>query len=122
MSVKEPEPPPGQPLFTTTTLECGQVILTPARWKHACDRHPEIAPFIEQVQQALERPNLVYETPHKSPTYAYYKRELLTHIPRFRGCYVAVYVRYTMQPAQVWTAYLPTHLSGNPGRLVRADR
>jgi hypothetical protein len=121
MSVPEAEPSV-QPLFSVATPECDEIVLTPDRWNHACDRHLEVAPFIEEVRQALETANLVYETPHKKPTHAYYKRELLTHVPRFRGCYVAVYVRYTMQPAQVWTVYLPTHLSRNPGRLIRAER
>lgn len=120
--MSEPEEPPLEPIFTVLSTHCGEIMLSPRRWIHACERHSEISPFLEQIKQTLESPGLIYETAHTRPTYAFYKRELLLDVPRFSDCYVAVYVRYTMQPAQVWTAYLPRRLSANPGRLVHIER
>lgn len=110
------------PLFTTQSKYCGEVILTPDRWAHVLKYHPEVGPYVDAVRLTVEEPWAVYETPNKRPTYAYYRRELITDDPRFKGCYVAVFVRYRMQPAQVWTVYLPTHLSSNPGKLIHLQR
>jgi hypothetical protein len=114
--------PTTEPLFTVSTAWCGDVILTTDRWNHICDRHPELEPHMELVRLTLEKPNIVSETPYAKPTYAFYKREVLAGVPRYGDCYVAVFVRYTMQPAQAWTAYFPIHLSANMGRVLHLER
>jgi len=77
---------------------------------------------MEKVRPTLANPNLVYETIHRKPTRAYYARGLIDDDPLYKGCYVAVFVRYTMEKPCVWTAYLPSRLSANPGTLIYADR
>lgn len=109
-----------EPLFSTSGPWCDHpIILTPERWKHIVDRHPEMAPLIAQVKLAVERPNIVVETTHSLPTRAYYAKGLLADFPRYRECYVAALVRYTMEPACIWTAYLVSRL-GNSGTVLDA--
>ena len=110
------------PLFTVQTAQCGEVIFTRERWDHACERHPEVEPYLECVRLTVESPWAVYEPERKHPVYVFYRRELILDDPRFKGCYVAACVRYTMHPAQVWTVYLPSHLSSNPGKLIDLQR
>ncbi len=109
------------PMLTVETAWCGTVTVMPNRWAHAVARHPEVAPYLDQVGLALEKPNLVYETSHVKPTRAFYARGLIDE-PPFQGCYVAVFVRYTMASPQFWTAYLPSRLSPNPGTLIHAEK
>ena len=110
-----------EPLFRVDCDWCGECVLLPSRWKHVLDHHPEVAPYVKEVEQTLRSPNLVYESRHRKATRVFYARGLVTDHP-FRDCYVAVCVRYKMEPSQVWTAYLPINLSSNPGRLLYAAK
>jgi len=109
------------PLFEVETAHCGTVCLNADGWEHITYYHPEVAPYMQQVEQTLVRPHLVYETTYKKPTRAYYARGLIEDYP-YRGCYVAVFVRYKLERPCVCTAYLPAHLSANPGTLLHAER
>jgi hypothetical protein len=109
-------------LLTVETKWCGTVILRPDRWQHATEHHPEVAPYIAHVQTTLERPNLVCETLHRKPTMVFYASGLITDNPLYQGCYVAVYVRYKMDPSCVWTVYLPTRLANDQGRIHHIER
>jgi hypothetical protein len=98
-----------------------EVVLTEAAWQHATKRHPELIGNESLIECAVMMPTLVYETPHKRPSKGFYAKGLLGD-PPFRGCYVAVFVRYTTNPAVVVTAYFVRRLSANPGKLLHADR
>jgi hypothetical protein len=107
-------------LFEVETELCGTVILTPVRWQHIVEHHPEMESRVEKVRATLLDPNLIYETPYHE-TRAYYARGLIDD-PPYKGCYVAVFVRYALERPSVWTAYLPSHLSQNPGTLLFAKK
>ena len=108
------------PIFTTTT-RWGVVVLMQGAWDHAVKRHQEIGPYLREVEQTLIHPNLVFELPHVLPTKAFYAKGLVSD-PRYRDGYVAVIVRCTKEPAFVKTAYLPSRLAGNLGKLIHAER
>lgn len=108
--------------FTVTSKWCTErIVLRDSQWRHTIRRHPEMTPYMNEVRLTLEDPRAVYETYDLKPTLAYYKRNLIDD-PPYRGCYVAVFVRYKMSPAHVWTAYLPSHTSSNPGNLLHLGR
>jgi hypothetical protein len=110
-------------LFTVSSKWCrNPIVLTAEGWDHAVKYHPEIEPYVEQVKLTLEHPNLVYETPYLKPTLGFYGRNLIVTDPRYRECYVAVFVRYQVNPACVCTAYLPSRVGANPGKLLHAER
>lgn len=80
-----------------------------------------MVPFLDQVKATVVRPSCIIESRHVKPTFVYYARGLIDD-PPYRGCYVAVFVRYAMEPSEVWTAYLPTRIAANSGKLIFAQK
>ncbi len=101
---------------------CGEITLMPSGWRHVCRYHPEVRAHQAHVRSAIISPNLVYETRRKRPALVFYAQGLLDDVPRFRGNYVAVFVRYQAKPAYVCTAYFPSRLPSDPGTLLFAAR
>lgn len=110
------------PHFTVNSNWCPKpIVLRDEQWRHIIRRHPEMPPYMNEVRLALQDPWAVYETTDVKPTLAYYARNLIDE-PRYRHCYVAVFVRFKMSPAYVWTAFLPSHMSNNPGTVRHLGR
>ncbi len=74
---------------------------------------------MNEVQRTLQHPNAVYEG-RWPETKVFYAKDLLGH--SFRGCYVAVAVRYSQQPASIRTVYFPFNIEARLGRLLHLDR
>jgi hypothetical protein len=117
------EEPPDTPLLEVETKPCGLVVLTNKTWEdHICVYHPEVQSYLDRIRLTLEEPTFLYQTPYTKPTYGFYRWDLLADVPRYKDCYVAVFVRYAVKPAQVCTAYFPARLSPNAGTLVPLRR
>lgn len=97
-----------------------QIVLTEEDWDRIVAKRLEIAPYRDEIQQTLEKPNAVWEGGWVD-TKVFYAKDLVTDHP-FRGCYVAVAVRYTSKPASIRTAYLSINMAANLGKLLHFDR
>lgn len=109
------------PVFTVQTEWSGETILPNSAWWHICQKHPEVRCYVEQIKTTLLHPNLVYETGFKKPTRAFYASGLISDNPRFRACWMCVFVRYEPDPSVVCTAYLPSRVK-NHAKLLCAKK
>lgn len=83
-------------------------------------RGDDIAVYLEEIRGTLERPDVVYEGGY-ADSKVFYGKDRLPESSPFRGCYVAVIVRYRSQPASVRTVYFPFNISGRLGKLLYLD-
>jgi hypothetical protein len=107
-----------EPVLSVETKWCGTVVLRRRAWQHAVEKHPEVAPYLDLVRQTLEAPSMIYDKLASKPTIAFYAQGLIHDNPRYRDCYVCVFVRSEEKPPCVCTVYLPSRLSKNPGKLL----
>jgi hypothetical protein len=103
-------------LFRLTDQFGDEIVLTDADWQRIARKHPEIEPYISEVESTLRDPDVVYEGRY-TDSKVFYGKSRVTHRP-FGGCYLAVVVRYSTQPASIRTAYLPEHIEASLGTLL----
>lgn len=106
-------------IFSVTDRWGDEIVLTEDDWKRIVAKRPDVRPYVEQVRQTLEAPNVVYEGRWRD-TKIFYARGLLA-LP-FSGCYVAVAVRYSGTRATIRTVYFPFNIEARLGRLLYAER
>jgi hypothetical protein len=80
-------------------------------------RGDEIGRYLDEIRGTLEDPDVVYEGRYEDSKVFYGKERAPADSP-FGGCYVAVIVRYSSEPASVRTVYFPFNISGALGRLL----
>ena len=80
-------------------------------------RGDTIGRYLAEIRGTLADPDVVYEGRYEDSK-VFYGRDRLPDDSRFRGCYVAVIVRYSTKPASVRTVYFPFNISGALGRLL----
>jgi hypothetical protein len=83
-------------------------------------RGDDIALYAEEIESTLVRPSAVWEGRWADSKVFYGKDRLPDNCP-FRGCYVAVIVRYLSVPASVRTVYFPFNMTGHLGNLLYLD-
>lgn len=83
-------------------------------------RGDDIGDYLDEIRTTLEHPNVVYEGRY-ADSKVFYGRDLLPDSCPFRGCYVAVIVRYRDVPASVRTVYFPVNIAASLGTLLYAD-
>ncbi|MBM4166663.1 MAG: hypothetical protein FJ218_07090 [Ignavibacteria bacterium] len=66
-----------------------EVEITQERWKHSCRQHPEIEPFIEQIKQTIQNPDVVKMSSSDKTVRLYYR--YFTKI--FGGKYVLAVIK-----------------------------
>ncbi len=110
-----------EPIFTVTDRWGDLIVLTQEDWGRISAKHPGIEPYVDEVRRTLERPNIVYEGRYPDSK-VFYAKDLLSDIPSFWGCYVAVIVRYSKQPATIRTVYFPFNIEARLGTLLYMER
>ncbi len=81
-----------EPLFEISDKDGNVVQLTTERSElHVVVRHPEVEPYLEQIKQLIESPNIV--TKDSRGVY-HLSRLAAVEESRFRGLYLEVVVRY----------------------------
>ena len=83
-------------------------------------RGDAIGSYLDEIRETLERPHVVYEGRH-ADSKVFYGKDLLDGSP-YRGCYLAVIVRYVNVPATIRTVYFPYDISGSLGALLDIRR
>jgi hypothetical protein len=104
------------------TDKCGDaVVLTDEDIARiSAKRGDDIAKYVGEIAGTLVDPTAVYEGAYADSKVFYGKGKLPEDSP-FRGCYVAVIVRYSSEPASVRTVYFPSRMSGQLGTLCYLD-
>lgn len=103
-------------LFSVTDFNGDAIVLTEKDWNRIVAKRLEVEPYVDEIRRTLQDPDVVYEG-GTSDTKVFYGKDLLTDYP-FRGCYVAVAVRYRNQPASIRTAYLAREMRANLQQLL----
>ena len=107
-------------LVDVLDYEGTRVVLVERTWRqHILMGHPELADSIEQLASVLQTPHVVYESANASTRHVYYRLNLVGGRNRF--LYLAVVVRYDVEPARVVTAYVTGMPSGAVGRMIYCD-
>jgi hypothetical protein len=95
-----------------------EIVLTDEDIARIDSKHgDDITPYLPQVRTTLERSNPVWEGRYVDSK-VFYGKGLMPNESPFRGCYVAVIVRYSSVPASVRTVYFPGEMRGKLGRLI----
>lgn len=102
--------------FRVTDLWGDEIVLTDDDWERICGKHPEVRPYVSEVEWTLGDPDVVYEGRY-TDSKVFYGKGRVADWP-FGGCYIAVVVRYSAQPASIRTAYLPEHIEASLGTLL----
>jgi hypothetical protein len=105
-------------IFSVTDRWGKEIVLTEEDWGRLTQKRPDVAGYLEEIQRTLEAPNVVFEG-RWPETKVFYAKDLLGS--PFWGCYVAVAVRYTPQPASIRTVYFPFNIEAKLGRVLYAD-
>ena len=105
-------------VFSVTDRWGDEVVLTQEDWDRIVAKRPDVAQYQNEVRRTLEEPNVVYEGRWPS-TKVFYAKDLLGS--PFRGCYVAVAVRYCQHPATIRTVYFPFNIEAKLGTLLHAE-
>ena len=84
-------------------------------------RGDDIAAYLSEIRATLQAPSVVYEGRY-ADSKVFYGRDLLSSGSLYRGCYVAVIVRYDSVPASVRTVYFPFNIEANLGKLLHIGR
>ena len=71
-------------------------------------------------RERLTSPTVVYEGRY-ADSKVFYGKNLLDDSSLYRGCYVAVIVRYSSQPATIRTVYFPFNIEASLGNLLYLD-
>jgi hypothetical protein len=80
-------------------------------------RGDDIGRYLDEIRKTLESPSVVYEGRY-ADSKVFYGKDLLPENSPFRGCYVAVIVRYSTVPASIRTVYFPFNIAGKLGKLL----
>lgn len=79
-----------------------RIEVTDAARRHILNRHPEMAPYLSRICEALAEPDLVYSR-RRPDTHLYYKLGVCSD--EFTSSYFVVYVRYNTVGRWVTTAH-----------------
>jgi hypothetical protein len=110
------------PIFTVTDRWGDEICLTQEDWDRIVSKRPGVEHYVDQVRLTLQSPNMVYEGRY-ADSKVFYKRALLDDDPLYKGCYVAVVVRYTEHgPASLRTVYFPYNIQAALGNLLHIER
>lgn len=84
-------------------------------------RGDNIAAYLSEIRTTLQAPSVVYEGRYVHSK-VFYGQDLLSSDSPYRGCYIAVIVRYDSVPASVRTVYFPFNIEANLGKLLHIGR
>ena len=98
-------------LFQVTDVFGDTVCLPDRRWYgHILLIHPEIRPFLNELETTIQRPDCVYSSESDADVKLFYKRGIGQG--KYRNLYLKVVVSYRTQPAIVKTAFFTNALTG----------
>ncbi len=102
-------------LFSVRDVFGDTVCLSDARWqRHILATHPEVGPYLLQLETALTEPDCVYSSSSDPDAKLFYRRGITQG--RYRNLYLKVVVSYASSPASVKTAFFSAGLTG--GKLL----
>jgi hypothetical protein len=102
-------------LFQVTDVFGELVRLPAARWQgHILAVHPEMQPYLAEMEDAIAHPHCVYESESDPYTKLFYQRG--AGQGKHRNLYLKVAVSYAIQPAVIKTAFFTATLTG--GKLL----
>ncbi len=81
------------------------VFMSQERWQHINQEHPEVAPYVEEIKEAVRNQAYVYA--HDCDvSVRYYYRDVKQRHPR----YLLVIVKYLNKHGIIITAYFAKHI------------
>lgn len=108
-------------LFRVTDRFGDEIVLTEEDVTRIdAKRGDDIASYCDEIRGTLTQPSSVWGGRWKDSK-VFYGKDRLPEMCPFRGCYVAVIVRYSSVPASIRTVYFPFEMSGQLGDLLYID-
>src|SRR5215211_6795090 len=111
----------GSTIFKVEDWQGEEICLTQQDWDRIVAKRPGVEGYVEAIRLTLERPTFVYEGRY-ADSKVFYKRRLLDNDPLYKGCYVAVVVRYIVgSPCSLRTVYFPYNVQGALGNVLHIN-
>lgn len=105
-------------IFSATDPFGEKVVLTEKDWNRIKQKRPGVDGYQDHVQQTIETPTAVYEGRYDDSK-VFYKLGLLEEDRLYKGCYVAVVVRYLKGlDGSVRTVYFPYEMRAALGQVL----
>jgi hypothetical protein len=86
----------------------------------AAKRGDDVGSFLNEIRGTLEAPTVVYKGRFEDSR-VFYGKDRLSDDSLYRGCYIAVIVRYSSHGGSVRTVYFPFNIAGNLGEICYID-
>lgn len=94
------------------------VTLSDGRWQgHILAAHPEMQPYLAQIEEAIRNPTCVYSSENDPNSRLFYRRGAA--LGKYKNLYLKVVVSYSSLPATVRTAFFTTSLTGGDLLWIR---
>jgi hypothetical protein len=108
-------------IFTVKDWQGNEICLKQEDWDRIVSKRPGVEDYLEQVRATLEDPTFVYEGRYPDSK-VFFKRRMLDADPLFKGCYVAVVVRYfSDKPGSLRTVYFPYNVQAALGNVLHIN-
>lgn len=108
-------------IFELDDLWGSRVVLTQEDWNRIVAKRPGVEAYVGHVERTLRAPSIVFEGRYRD-TKVFYGKGLLDEDPLYRGCYVAVVVRYAEREAgSLRTVYFPYNVQAKLGTLLHFE-